>query len=181
MVLITDGSSSRTASVNANNELLVHAITNPFLQQESEENGNAYVWSSGAVDVDATDTILLVKNTSSGALHIDRVLIANGSVASRYDVHIPTTAVTTPTGTANTGINLNTASANTADAISKVDETTNSQGSILAQVYLAADSNVTIDLRGTFLGKNSSIAIDVLLDTSESAVSIYGHYIKNPA
>ena len=148
------------------------------MQQESEEFGNAYIWSSGVHNATAGDTVLLIKNTADGLLHIDRVLIANGSTASRYDIHIPSTIVATPAGTANTGTNLNTTSGNTANAVAKVDETTNSQGDLIGQVYMAVDTNYVLDLRGLFLGKNESIGVDVAETASETSVTIYGHYIK---
>lgn len=168
------------AKVNADNKLETIAITHPFLQHESEVFGNAYVWSSGTIDIDAGDTVLLVKNTASGLLHIDRIVINNGSLASEYVIHIPTTTVTTPTGTTVTGTNLNTDSGNVAEATAISDETTNTQGNVVENVFLPVDSRQSVDVRGLFLARNSSVAVDVVENTTESSVSIFGHYITYP-
>jgi hypothetical protein len=74
------------------------------------------------------------------------------------------------------GTNLNTASSNVADATAKSKETNNTQGNIIGTVWLAVDRNIRIPLDGVILGKNKSIGVDVVADTSESAVTIIAHY-----
>lgn len=163
------------AGVDAEGLLTVKSIVQSALEHEAE-NGQAYNWSSGTVDVDATDTVLLVKNTSDKELHVETIDIANGSVASEYTVHVPTAAVT-PAGTTVTGTNLNTGSSAVAEADAKSDETANSQGNILYTVFLGADSNIVLLTAGLILAKNKSVAVDVVAETSESAVTIQGHYL----
>lgn len=163
------------AEVNKEQQLVVKAITQSELEHESEQNGAGYNWSSGTIDIDAADTVLLVKNTSDTPLHIECIKISNGALASEYTIHLPTTEVT-PTGTAVTGTNLNTGSSKVADADAKSDETNNSQGNIIKTVYLAVDSEHPEETPGLILAKNKSVAVDVVANTAESAVTIIGHY-----
>ena len=175
--VIEDGKGSgNKAQVNAENQLVVAAIIAREIEHESQENGVAYNWSSDLVNIDANDTVLLVKNTSDAALHIECVKIANGSTASEFTVHLPTTEVTV-TGVTVTGTNLNTSSSNVANATSASDETNNSQGNVLETIFLAVDSNNSFETPGLILGKNKSVAVDVVEATTEVAVSIIGHYV----
>lgn len=169
------GSGVNEQKVNSKGEALAFAVVEDELEAVSEKDGLAFNWSSGSVDVDGTDTVLLLKNTSDKNLHIESISIANGSVASEYTIHLPTTEVTV-TGVTVTGTNLNTASSNVADASAASDETNNSQGDIVFTRFLAVDSESKINTRGLILGKNKSVAIDVVADTSESAVTIRGFY-----
>ena len=176
MVQIEDGKGTgNRVQVNKENQLVVNAVTQSELEHESEENGQSYNWSSDVVDVAASGTLLLVKNTSDSHLHIKSIDIANGALASQYITHLPTIEVT-PAGTTITATNLNTASSNVADADAKSNETNNSLGNVLDVVFLAVDTNHTIDTDGLILAKNKSIAIDVTENTVESAVTIIGHY-----
>ena len=166
------------AEVNEEQELVVKAVTISEFEQESQDNGNAYNWSSGIIDVDAgADTVLLVKNTSDNPLFIESISIANGALASAYTVHLPTIEVT-PAGTTVTGTNLNTASSNVAEATSKSKETNNTQGNIIFTRFMAVDRDEKIETRGLILAKNKSVGVDVTEDTAESAVTIRGHYGK---
>jgi len=173
---IEDGKGSgKRAEVNKENQLIVKAVTIANLEHESEENGKAYNWSSKIVNVAALGTILLVKNTSDTPLHVEDISIANGSLASAYTIHLPTTEVTV-TGVTVTGTNLNTASSNVADASAASDETDNTQGNIIAIEFMAVDADVDINTAGLILGKNKSVAVDVTENTTESSVTIIGHY-----
>lgn len=175
MAQIEDGKGTgNRAQVNSANQLVVKAVAETLFESASE-NGQTYNWSSDLVDIDANDTVLLVKNTSDIALHIESISIANGSVASEYTVHLPTTEVTV-TGTTVTGTNLNTASSNVADATAASDETNNTQGNVVFTRFMAVDTNEKITTAGLILGKNKSVAVDVVADTAESAVTIRAHY-----
>ena len=177
MAQIEDGKGTgNRAEVNKENQLIIKAISESELEYESEVNGLSYTWASDIVDVAAGGgTVLLIKNLSDSPLHILSVIIANGAVASEYTIHLPTTEVT-PTGVALVGTNMNTASSNVADALAKTKETDNTQGNVIGTVWLAVDRNISLSLEGVILGKNKSIAVDVVEDTAESAVTIIGHY-----
>ena len=171
------GSGVNEQKVNDGGEALVFAVVEDELEHQSEKEGLAFNWSSDTVDVDGNDTVLLVKNTSDKNLHIESISIDNGSTASEYTIHLPTTEVTV-TGTTVTGTNLNTGKSNVAAASAASDETNNTQGNVVFTRFMAVDSNASINTRGLILGKNKSVAIDVVADTSESAATIRGFYEK---
>lgn len=168
------GAGKNEQKVNAKGQALVAATSSTDFE-DSSEDGKAFNWSSGIIDIDATDTVLLIKNTSNSPLKIESVSMWNGSVASQYQIHLPTTEVT-PTGTVVAATVLNTGKVGSPDVTAKSDETNNSQGAVLFTPMLAVDSNLTINTVGLTLAKNKSIAVDVVEDTSESGVTIRAHY-----
>ncbi len=174
MPVIKDGATGSVAKVNTQNQLLVRAITEPEIEDASEA-GQAYSWTSGNIDIDAGDTILLVKNTSDTNFHVTTIVLSGGNVATRYTVHFPTTDVTVA-GNTIVGVNLNTGSANVADATAASDETGNSQGDIINDVSLLATTSFTLHTEGILLAKNKSIAIDQVTESTAGSVTIVGHY-----
>jgi len=177
MSQIEDGKGSgNRAQVNKENQLVVAAVVSSELEHESEENGQAYAWTSGDINIDATDTVLLIKNTSDTPLHIESLQVGGGTNTTSVVIHLPTTEVTPTGGTAVTGTNLNTASSNVADANARSDETDNTQGNKLYTVYLEADANVFVQTPGLILAKNKAIGVDVVNTTQQISATIVGHY-----
>jgi len=177
MAQIEDGKGTgNRAEVNKENQLVVSATVASELEHESEANGSAYNWSSDIVSIDNADTVLLVKNTSDTPLHIEYVEVANGTTPSEYTLHLPTSEVTLSGGSVVTGTNLNTGSSNVADALSRSDEEGNTQGNVIGTAWLAADSNHKWLTPGLILGKNKSVGVDLVLASTETAVTIVGHY-----
>lgn len=178
MVIIDDGKGTgRKAEVNDENQLVVKSTVQSELEHESEENGAAYNWGSDAINIDANDTVLLVKNTSDNHLHIERIEIS-GDATSEYTIHLPTVEVTVTAGSGGgvvTGTNLNTASSNVADASAASDETNNAQGNILNSVHLLANTTISMSVSGLILGKNKSVGID-RVSSGTASVSIVGHF-----
>ena len=170
-----NGSGVNEQKVNKDGQALTLAISQTELEHESEHSGAAYNWTSDTISIDANDTVLLIKNTSDKHLHINSLEISNGSTASEYTVHLPTTEVTV-TGVTVTGTNLNTANSNVANASAASDETNNTQGNVLETIYLAVDRSETINLDGLILGKNKSIAVDVVATVTETSATIIGHF-----
>ena len=175
-----DGAGINEQKVNKEGQALTFATTQSELEHESEENGAAYSWSSDIVNAGAAnDTTLLVKNTSDTHLHIDSIFITCGSVSSEFTIHLPTTEVTVTAGSGGavvTGTNLNTTSSNVADASAASNESNNAQGNVIGTVFLAIDRAYLFLTPGLILGKNKSIGIDTVEDTTESAITIVGHY-----
>ena len=169
------GSGQNEQKVNSKGEALTAAVTETLFERSSEDR-KAFNWSSGIIDVDATDTVLLLKNTSDIPLHVESITIWNGSTASQYQVHLPITEVTTPTGTAVAGTNLNVGNPDVTDAIAKSDESTNTQGTLIFTPMMAIDSDAVINTVGLILPKNKSVGIDVVDETTESGVTIRAHY-----
>jgi len=174
-VVIQSGKDGNTMTVTKEGRALMNATVQSELEHESVENGAAYNWSTDLVNIASNATVLLVKNTSDTPLHLSSLLINNGSTASEFTLHIPTTEVTV-TGATITGTNLNTGSSNVADASAASDETNNSQGNVIGTVWLAIDRHHIFNLDGVILGKNKSIAIDVVETTTEVAATLIAHY-----
>ena len=170
------GSGINEQKVNKEGQALSFSVTQSEIEHESEQGGSAYNWHSLKVDIDAADTVLLLKNTSDTHLHIERIWISNGGLAAEYQIHLPTTEVTPTGGTLVTGTNINTTSSNVADAVARSDETNNVQGNILHIVFMATNVTVGIQIPGLILGKNKSVGIDVVDNVVESAATITGHY-----
>jgi hypothetical protein len=176
MVLIEDGKGTGIkASVNRAHQLNVNAITNPYLQYESEFNGNAFSWSTDNLTPDASDTVILLKNTHLGLLHIDRITMSL-SVADVITVFIPTNNIT-PTGTAIVGVNANIGNGNIAEAVVVSQESTNVGGDTIAVLFIGANTPYVHDVRGLFLDKNQSLAVSINTGTAPMCVTIMGHYL----
>jgi len=169
-----DGGGINEQKVTKKGEALVKAIVETDFESSSED-GLAFNWSSGIINIDSGDTVLLLKNLSDTPLHIESIAINNGSTASQYQVHLPTTEVTA-TGTAVSGTILNTGKSGSPDATAKSDETDNTQGDIIFTPMMAVDSDRTINTVGLILGKNKSVGIDVVETTTEAGVTIRAHY-----
>lgn len=169
------GGTPNEQKVLTGGEALTFAISESEAEHVSEHDGLLFNWSSGTVDVAAGGTVLLVKNTSSLNLHVEFVDIDNGSLASEYTVHLPTTEVTV-TGTAVTGTGLNSQRPEPAEASAASNETNNAQGNVIRTLFMSADTNRDVNTAGVILAKNKSIAVDVVENTSESAVTIIGFY-----
>lgn len=175
MTVLRDASTGDAAGVNSEKQLLTNSVVISELEHESEENGSAYSWVSGDLNVAAADTMLLVKNTSDTPLHIHSIEVSSGNVATRYEIHLPTSEVT-PTGTAVTGTNLNTGKPNVADATAKSKETDNSQGNVIRDVSLLATTTLYLRMEGLILAKNKSIGVDQVTESTAGSVTIIGHY-----
>lgn len=137
--------------------------------------GRAYSWNSLDIDIDAADTLLLVKNDSSASLYIDYMIISAGNVATRYEVHIPAAEVTV-TGTVVVGFNLNTGSSNVATATAASDETNNTQGTIIYDISLLPTTTLVVLTTGLILSEDKSVGIDQVTESTAGNVTIYGHY-----
>ena len=175
MAIIEDGAGKGfRASVDSSNRLNVKAVVEPEFEQASED-GQAYVWSTDIVSLSAGMTVLLVKNTSDTNLHIEAISVSNGVTPTEYTFHLPTIEVTV-TGTTVVGVNLNTGSANVADASAATEETNNTQGDVISTRWLAADRSEVVRTPGLILAKNKSVAVDVVVTTAETAASMIGHY-----
>lgn len=175
---IQDGTgSARAAGVSDDNRLDVSSRASGRPYYNSRDEGETYAWVTPTSTTAAADTVLLVKNTSpTKDLHIEKVMIG-GDATSRFVIHRPTVVVATPTGTANTGTNLNGNSANVAPATAIQDETTNAQGAILASGSFIADQGAQVCFDGAVsLGQNDSIGVDVVIAQGEIDCVIIGYF-----
>lgn len=161
--------------VNKDNQAVVRAVTEQEIEHSAAEDGEAYIWTSQNLDIDAGDTLLLVKNTSELTLHLSSIFLSAGNVATRYEIHVVTVDIT-PAGNAVTGFNMNTGSGNVADAVAKSDETANTQGTVIYDINLLANTTFPLPAHGIILTKNISIAVDQVTESTSGNVTILGHY-----
>lgn len=179
-ITIEDGKGTgRKAEVNDENELVVRAITEPEIEHASGKLGKAFAWVSADGDIDAGDTRLYVRNDSDTPLILDNANFLPANVACDWSINIGTVS-TTPTGTVVTGVNLNTASANTAEATAYDDETAVADGTPVD--YVHTDTTGTVDhiLTGIILGKNHFIQINQETESTSGRVTLKGHF-ENPS
>lgn len=172
---IKDGRGSGGEAEVKNFKLQVKAVIEPELHDVSEEFGLAFSWTNLTYDYAAGDTILLVKNQSDNSLSIDAIIVSS-DVATEVIIHIPTAEVT-PTGSAVVGFNLNTSSANVAEALAKATETNNTQGDIVSSFRISANNSKTFPLVGSLiLPKNKSVGVDFVTNGAACNVSIIGFF-----
>jgi len=173
------GAGVNEQKVNGEGQALVFAVTQSEIEHESDENGAAFNWSTDSLDLDVGETLLLVKNTSDASLHIECVKVSNGAAATQFRIHLPTTDVTVVAGSGGsviTGTNLNTSRTEVADASAATDETGNSLGNTLRNLFLGINGEHSEPTPGTILGKNKSIAIDCITEPGTASATIVGHY-----
>lgn len=176
MTVIRDPSSHKGMAVNTDGEGLTRATVKAEIETVSENDGEAYSWSNLTYNYTALDTILLVKNTGSVRLHLQDIW-ASGDVATEVVVHIPTTTVASPTGTAVTGVNLNSGAGKTAAATAIADETTNVRGDVVFAGLMAANTLLHLSVGGAIiLAPNASIAIDFVDVGAKCNVVVSGYF-----
>ena len=178
---IKDGTGSGyAAGVKADNRLQTSSVSISKLAHVSEEDGLAFSWTSTNYDYDAGDTILLIKNTGTRHLHIQRAIFYSDT-ATMVVGHRPTATVTTPTGTATAGVNMNGTSNNAADATAITDESTNVQGAVLLNLYVPAGIPVQSDNEGAvILAQNQSFGFDFVTAGAAATITVLG-YFEDPA
>ncbi len=181
MVQISDGKGrGHLAEVNDEQELVTRAIGESELEHASI-NGNAYCWFSAAQDIDATDTMLFLKNIGDTPLIMDRLNLIGSNVLCTWTIHIGADTTTPSGGSVVTGVNINELFASTtADAISRTDEEAVADGTIVEQVITQATTMHHHDLEGIILGKNQYIQINQETESTSGSAAIYAHF-ENPS
>ncbi len=177
-VLIGDGRGDGSLMEVKKHRAQVDAQTETAFERHSRV-GQAYSWTNVGYNMTAADTVLAVRNTSSGkTLHITRVTMS--SVDVNVAQHHITQGSAALAGTAVTGTNLNGNSGNVAEAEAKGDETTNSsQGTLIGTTQLPALTEVAVNWEGALiLGTNDSYGIDYIADDTGSLplITIYGYF-----
>ena len=165
------------ARVDAAGALKTRSVTISELEDASVVNGLAFIWASQTYDPDMDDTILLVKNTGDKDLHIDSIWLSCDT-DTRALVHLPVAEVT-PAGTAIVGVNLNTGSANVAEASAMRDETDNTQGLVVwsGEIKAAGDPYEVVFGGALVLVKNKSVGVDYPTASAAADVTIEGHFV----
>ena len=165
------------AGVTSANKIRTYSTVEFEAAYESEENGNCYSWSA-SYSYGAGDTVLLLKNDDvSKNLLIDRIVLA-GSASTQVVIHSP--SVTTPTGTAVTGVNVNRGSGKLSATTAIQDETTNTQANVLMRAFIGASaSSLVLTPYGSIVVPyNGCIAIDYMT-SGICYATIIGYYRKS--
>ena len=177
-IQIEDGTGTgNKAAVDSEGHLIVDALTLSEISHTSDAHGQAFIWASQTYDPDAADTVLLIKNTSSTRNLIITDVWFSADVETRVQIHLPTAEVTVA-GTTITGVNMNTASGNVAEASAARDETGNTQGDVIwSGETQAANDTYHVDFKSAIhLGQNKSIGVDFVAAATAGDVTIMGYF-----
>ena len=175
-----------TAEVTADSQLKTRSVMVTPLH-EASLSGNAFAWNAISANIDTTDCMLLVSNTSdSQNLVIDHCYV-QGDIAGQIDFKLCDTTGLTLAGTAVTGVNLNRTSGKVAPASAFADETASPAATVFftfyqhlnvnAQTTTAPITRINFD-SAIILGKNQAIGIDTILEPAAGfEATIIGYYI----
>ena len=178
------GASGNTQNVNDANEGLVY---NPSGLHRASILGNAYAWPAVSANIDTTDCMILVANTSSSKLLVIDQIWARGDIAGNMNCKICSVAGLTLAGTAITGVNLNPSAGGDAPASAFSDETASPATSIIHVIYQGLGVNaqgttsvpVNVKFDGAvILGENYAFGIDTILEPAAGfEATVFGYYI----
>lgn len=147
---------------------------------DAVRDGDAYRITALSADIDAGDTVLLVKNTGTRNFRVSKIIINGGNAASLYDIHFQDTATTAPAGTAVVPVAMNGRKDNGAGATDlncKADETGySSQGTILEEAAVPAATRVEIDMDDFVLGTNQAVAVDQVTESTSGGATLVGYF-----
>jgi hypothetical protein len=183
-VAIKGGSSGIEAAVNAQNQLSVTPSAGYYRAMLA---GDAYLWLNATADIDATDTMILLRNDSADRLLvIEAISVLNGNVgATTYDIHLVTAAFTAA-GTAVTGINMLAGGGAPpgSDYTCMADETGNTKGTMLghlitttASIYYPLTQAELPCLGRLALGNGTAIGIDQITESTAGVGLIWGYFV----
>ena len=140
--------------------------------------GDAYIWCSQDKDIDAADTLLIVRNDSHRMkLVIIRVEVTNGNVATRYEIH-KVIAAYTPDD--DTGDEINAGGWDKKAPVSKtVDDDGNSQGTVFAEIGAGVAVETYSRDMCLVLNQGEAIGIDQVTESTAGCATFYGYFIDN--
>lgn len=174
---ILDGTGSgKLAKVTDANELVTRAIVEAELEHASDD-GKAFAWDSLEINIDATDTMLFVRNDSDAHLHLNYAIVNGSDAICTWTVHIGAATTTPAGGSEVTGVNMNERfSTVLPDTTARSDETSVADGSIIARVKTPIDNTITLVLVGVILGKGHYIQFTQVTESGRGSIILVGHY-----
>lgn len=176
------GSSGNQADVNANQHLKVSAPTGI---KEASLLGDAYAWNAVSANIDTTDCMILVANTSPTRLLVISYCFFEGDIVGAMDFKLADVTGLTLAGTAIVGVNLNTSSNKSAPASAWGDETASpattifyTHGQTLPYAGVVGIMN-HIDFHDAIIvGYNSAFGIDTILEPAAGyEATVVGYFI----
>ena len=178
------GSSGNTADVTDDAYLKVYAPTGIHA---ATLKGDAYVWNAVSANIDATDNMILVQNTSASRLLVIHAAMFRGDIAGQLDFKMANMSGKTQDGTAITGINLNSASGKKAPVTATSDDTQSAATDILFTWYqhLCVNAQTTTGPMGVMyfddaiiVGYHKAFGIDTILEPAAGfEASVIGYFI----
>jgi len=178
------GISGNIADVNDDNYLKVYAPTGIHA---ASLKGNAYIWNAVSANIDTTDCMILVANTSATQNLVIHSCMFRGDIAGQLDFKTCSVAGLTLAGTAITGINLNAGSNKAAPASAFSDETASPATDIIFTWYqhLCVNAQTTTGPMGfvnfddaIIIGYNRAFGIDTILEPAAGfEASVIGYFI----
>ena len=132
--------------------------------------GRAFSWATTRHDILISETALLVKNTYDNKHLVIDKLIAAGNSADFF-IHLPASA--TFSGTAITGVCLDSDWSSDDNADAYQHEINNTVGSVI----IRASSPCVLELDGAIrIGSGKCIAVDFEDEANNSSVTLFGHF-----
>lgn len=179
---IEDGLSGKTVKVTDENELVTRSIIEAEIEHASSL-GNAWIFASGERDIDATDTMLFVKNTGNTPMICDRLTVSPSNVACLWTLAIGT-ATTTPVGSAALTINLNSQFVGAIpEATVLWDETAVTDGTTINTIWtpietLGTGALVTQILTGLVISKGGWLQVNQETESTSGSVNLWCHFAE---
>jgi len=178
-MLIEDGkgTGSKLAVIDSQADVLTTSAIH-----QAAIRGDAFAWNSVSENLAAGDTALCVRNLSQDRLLVINRIYVYSDIATAIDVHIQTSSATFG-GTAVVGVNLNTSSAEVADANAATNDDTVTIGTIIFTLHTNEDTadQFSVDYVTNdeiILGTNGCIGVDILAEiVAGHECSIIGYYI----
>jgi len=144
------------------------------------DRGDAYIFHSQDENIAAAGTMIALRNDNpTRKLVIDRVLVINGNVATRYEVHRLTAAYTSA-GDVVEGVNANGAYANIANG-QGVTCHANETGETQAEVFMDVGGAVAVATYGPFqldmkLQAGQAVAVDQVTESDSGAATLFAYF-----
>ena len=165
------------AKVDEENKLATRAVVVTEMGHTSADDGDSYSWTASA-DIDATDSILWLRNDNPNKKLIIECIHVSSNVAGSWFVYCPENV--TPDGTVVTGVNMNRQSGNVALATCHRDNETAVLANYVFYGHSMAADTKTFSFHGALvLGYLDCVAVDITTEPTLAQCTIFGYYHDN--
>tara|TARA_Y100000310_G_scaffold55920_1_gene51267 strand:- start:14887 stop:15420 length:534 start_codon:yes stop_codon:yes gene_type:complete len=169
-----EGRSGNIAEVDEDGFVLTRALQeDPFMR--ASRLGKAWTFEAPTVDIDATDTILFIKNTADDPLFLHSILFNGSNVICEYDLGLGK-ATTTPAGTTVVPQNTNTEFTKDSETIAITDETAVATSTTMMRFWTVIAGTGAqppeYPLDGLIIGKNHYVDIIQVTESTGGSVLI---------
>jgi hypothetical protein len=177
-MIINDGTGGgKSAEVDSENRLKVQATKQTLHSHSSEEEGNAYMWST-TQSLAGDKCLIFLRNDNTDMNLIIEKIIVSPDVACQFEVWVGSN-VTTEAGTSVVGVNLNLQSGHVAEATCTHSETGADQGgsmTLLGTAWAGVGINAVALDSALILGYLDEVAINLITDAGSTSANIMGYY-----